>query len=255
MRLALALLAVLVLCSPVLGETVDLTFAPAESVGLAYVGSLSLRVDTPNQGTIEVKTEMEYTLAIGKADAKGVPITITVDSVSSTAMGQPLPSAYAGKECKGLWDKHALLSEALTQLPARSAQGDQFPAMLITSQEFMLPAKEIEVGGTWKGEQENGPSLVEDPAQAETKKTWEGTLVSLKDGVATIEMEVQGKKSSGGSSLEIKGKFRLDFDTRTWTLLRSTGVLDGTVHAPNGDVKFQIPEMKIELKAEPKKEG
>jgi len=255
MRLALALLTALMLCSPVLAETVDLTYAPAESTGLTYVGTSVLSADTPNQGTVEIKTDVEYTVSVGKADAKGVPITITIDKASATAMGQDLPSSYAGKECKGLWDNHAFVTEVLTPFPAQSAPADQFVESLVSSHEFMLPGEAIEVGGKWKGARENGPSLFEEADQTESKEEWEGTLVSLKDGVAAIELDVQVQGGGGGVTVDIKGKLKLELDTKTWTLLRSVGTMDGVVHTPGGEVKFKIPEMKIELKTEPRKEG
>ncbi len=252
MRIGLCVLAVLVVAPWAMAQTVDLTYAPAaEETARAYTLEFEGLLDLPQQKGLALKARTMRAIEIGERVETGTRQTLTFGAAEVTLEGEALPSTAEGAVAEYVVDGRGMVVEVTEAIAAdKLADGDQLASLPDFLFEFALPGKEVAVGETWEVTQGISPSLVEQPQESERSVTAvKGKLVSLEDGVATIELEIRGNSLSAGYTTVVEAASVLKMNVETWTLLEAEAKL--TVESGMGPGQgFKLRDVAVKVTRE-----
>jgi hypothetical protein len=251
MRTALALLALLLAAPWVMAQTIDLTYAPEPGEAVQYTATIEGLLDLPQADGLAIKASTAYSVQVLEDEAEeGFVHEVVLGATEASIGTEKLPSAGEGKAAKIALDPRGLMVKVIEALPAELRDGaDGIGQFAFLARDLMLPAKEVAVGDTWETTQTDGPSIMAAPngIRETGEVTAKTTLVSLEDGVATLETEFSAKGDLGGYQTTLEGKTTLRLDTGTWTILDAETTLSAESRQGPGDW-MKLRDVKVKLR-------
>ncbi len=250
MRIALALLVLVMACPLATAQTMDLIYAPEPGEPLEYttLAAGSIDIGAIGQENLPFRIQYLHTVQVLESTEDGILHEIVLGAVDATLGGQALESKGEGVRATTLIDGRGLIAD----VPERIADGvlgdaDDLATMLLSLHDLALPAGEASVGDTWEIVVEDGPSITETPEGMEVTDTTTYTVqfVSLEDGVATLYLELQGEADADGTTITAAATIDMEIDVETWTLQAAGGTFDINIESVDGAI--HIHDLDVEM--------